>query len=86
MPHKDSNSNQFTKAGEILLKLKPHVSAQDRKDCMKELSISDTTVTAYLKGKVLDLGTAEKLILFFGAAIERRNKVFNEALASVAGE
>lgn len=85
MQAKDNKINQFSKAGEILCKLKPLVVAQDRKDAMQELGYSDTTITCYLKGKVMDLGTAEKLIVFFSERINRREKLFDKTLTSVTG-
>lgn len=82
---KYNQNNQFHKAGEILTKLKPLVSAQDRKDCIKELQLSDTTIISYLKGKVSDLGTAERIIVFFSERIDRREKLFNQTLTAVTG-
>lgn len=86
MKDKCNENPQFHKAGEILVKLKPIVSAQDRKDAMSELQLSDATIAGYLKGRVLDLSTAEKIIVFFSERVDRRDELFTKTLAGVTGE
>lgn len=57
-------------ANEILVGLKPNVSASDR----KEAPASELTVIQYLRGEGKDLDTATKLIQYFRGRIEERRK------------
>lgn len=70
----------FEKASSALKKLKPNVTAEDRKLAMKAFNLSDVTIVNYLKGDVRDLSTAEKLFVFFNEKVERRGRIFNEPL------
>jgi len=72
---KINKSTQLTKCTEVLASLKPNISAEDRKKAVKEFSLSNVTVSNYLNGKSKNLVTAEKLIVFFRALIEKREKL-----------
>ena len=74
----NSEMNNHKKiASDIFLQLSQNVTPDDRKKAMKEFDLSHETVRAYLSGNARNLDTAEKLIVFFRAAIKKREKVFS---------
>jgi hypothetical protein len=80
----DNNQNtgsQIDRANNILLQLKPNVTAQDREDAQKELNLGEATVNRYLLGEGRKVETALDLIEFFQKRIEDREKKLLDASA-----
>lgn len=65
MATKNKLTPHLQKASDILMAIKPNISADDRKEACDNFHLSDATVGSYLNGRVRDVGTAEKLIVFF---------------------
>ena len=70
-----TGNTQAERLGEQLIKLRPDVTAQDRKDAVAEFGFTTATISRYLNGSVLDNDTAANLISFFNSKIENREKV-----------
>lgn len=67
---------QIERANNILLDIKPNVTAQDREDAQKELELGEATVNRYLIGEGKKIDTALALIEFFqGRILERERKL-----------
>lgn len=69
-----TGNTQSARFSEKLEKLRPDVTAQDRKDASKELKVTAATISRYLNGYVLDNDTAASLVTFFSARISEREK------------
>lgn len=68
-------SDQISTAAEILKDMKKDLSAGDRKAARSELGLSGTTISEYLAGRIRDLDTATKLVVFFRKKIDNRKKL-----------
>lgn len=75
MESKNTPNSQICKAAEVLKRMRPNISSEDRKQAMKELGVTPFTLSNYLNGKGRDLSTAENLIVFFRQTVSRREKV-----------
>lgn len=80
MAIKYKQSGQYLKAAEVLKALQSSISGEDKKKAQEELQISGLTINKYLDGEIRELGTAERLIIFFKACVVRREKLFDEIL------
>lgn len=69
--------DHFQRSAEVLLKLKPFLSHGDNKRAAQELKLSEETVGSYLNGRVRNLDTATRIIVFFKDLIEKRNNFFD---------
>lgn len=84
MDRKDIQTSHTRKASEILLQLAENVCPADKKDAANQLNLCSVTINDYLKGRVRDLSTAEKLIVFFRKCVTRREAIFTGQPAKVA--
>lgn len=80
MKAKYTNSAHLNKASSVLQALRPNITVDDKRAAAKRFEYSDATINTYLNGDARDLGTAEKLIVFFKECIARREQMFNQVL------
>lgn len=67
-------NTQLQQASAVLSELRPLITTEDRKLAVKDLDLSDLTISRYLKGEAKKLDTAMKLIGLFRKRIEEREK------------
>jgi hypothetical protein len=72
---------QYEKAFKMV---KPEVTAEDRKDAAKELSLHPITINTYASGnfRYCNVDTADKLLKFFTGRIKQRKEKLNSVLNS----
>lgn len=64
-----------------LLSIAKNVTANDRKEAMKELNVSKPTVNVYLRGNVMDIDKGMAMLQFFKGRVTARA----EQLATMTG-
>jgi hypothetical protein len=62
--------------------LMPLITPQDKADLLKSKLVSRPTLEAYMKGEVVKVGTAHKIIDFFQSRIDARIKVYKNQSAA----
>lgn len=78
MQHEKQQLTQREQFSEILKRLRPDVTNEDRKAAFNELGLKATTISNYLNGKVCALDTAVKIIQFFKKRISERFDAVNQ--------
>ncbi|MFC4261896.1 hypothetical protein ACFOWM_03335 [Ferruginibacter yonginensis] len=68
---------QKEELGNKLKAIKQDVTAEDKKEYIKENDTTPQTISRYLKGGVLDISTGIKMLTFFSQKIQERNALIN---------
>jgi hypothetical protein len=73
-------NNQLKEFQKAFVLIEHNVSEDDRKDA-EHLGYSRWSISQYLNGKGLSLGTSEKLLKFFTSRIESRKELLVRSIA-----
>lgn len=73
-----SVATQIGQANEILIQLAGSVTAQDRKDAIKDLDVSELTIRRCLRGEAANLDTALRLIQFIRERVKARTELLQQ--------
>lgn len=72
------NISQKEKVAIELIQLNEVITEQDRSDYMKEKSVSRTSLSNYMNGKIFNLDRAIEMLLFFRNRVSEREKLINQ--------
>lgn len=68
------NLTQTQRVAELLAEIAKDITAENRKEITQKLSISNTTLSKYLNGKVADVETGIGILQYCRAILVRREK------------